>query len=448
MSDFENRRILIVDYSQSVHSDFTKLLSRVAEEASGSELASLADDLFGESPAAAQAPSDGGFELTHAMQGREGLEKVERAVAEGAPFAVAFVDVRMPPGWDGIATTEKMIEADPELVVVLCTAFSDYSWEEVVARLGHPDRYLVLKKPFDGIEVQQLASTLTAKWRLRRENQAQVDEIKAYAASLETLNATLTADKLLAESRATDQANFLRNAGGTFGRAAERLRDELERAWESIVGAGRRELDLARRQGHDLAGGLAEMKALAAAETDRRSCRPLEIDLEQLLGEVAAHARRSCALRGLPLEVREDATLPVSAELDRRAVLLSAAALIDWAGERADDRGLTLEAATTRSEALGTYEFQLRVSFHGDAPDATEREDWFRPFQSDEADDLHALALPLCRRIAERHGGRFRLEAGDDGEIVLCLAVDPGPLEPARFRPLRWLRPEQGSDAA
>lgn len=79
---------------------------------------------------------------------------------------MAFVDVRMPPGWDGIETTAKIWEQDPELQIVICTAYSDYSWDEMVARLPQSDQLLVLKKPFDTIEALQMAHALTEKWRL------------------------------------------------------------------------------------------------------------------------------------------------------------------------------------------------------------------------------------------------------------------------------------------
>lgn len=74
----------------------------------------------------------------------------------------------MPPGWDGIETVSRIWEIDPEILVVLCSAYSDYTWEQMVHRLGRTDRFLVLKKPFDNIEVRQLAMALSEKWRLNR----------------------------------------------------------------------------------------------------------------------------------------------------------------------------------------------------------------------------------------------------------------------------------------
>ena len=83
---------------------------------------------------------------------------------EGRPYALAFVDIRMPPGIDGVETTARLWKADPDLQVVLCSAYADYSWEEVARRLGINQRLLILRKPFDNIEVRQMAHALAQKW--------------------------------------------------------------------------------------------------------------------------------------------------------------------------------------------------------------------------------------------------------------------------------------------
>jgi PAS domain S-box-containing protein len=102
---------------------------------------------------------------------------VKRALAENRPYAMAFVDVRMPPGWDGVETIARIWEVNPELQIVVCTAYADYSWEEMRAKVGQPDSLLVLKKPFDNIEVQQLAHALTKKWLLNFQARLQIAEL-------------------------------------------------------------------------------------------------------------------------------------------------------------------------------------------------------------------------------------------------------------------------------
>src|SRR5262249_49740759 len=103
---------------------------------------------------------------------------------EGQPYAMAFVDVRMPPGWDGIETIGRIWEVDPEVQIVVCTAYADYSWEEMRAKVGHPDNLLVLKKPFDNIEVQQLAHAMTRKWFLNFQARVQMTELAKVNESL------------------------------------------------------------------------------------------------------------------------------------------------------------------------------------------------------------------------------------------------------------------------
>ena len=155
-----NRRILIVDDTASIHADFAKILSPgIAEDDSLGQTENL---LFGTlSPTQTQH-----FELDSAFQGREALDKLEAALADDRPYAMAFIEMRMPPGWDGLETIERLWQVDPKLQVALCTAYSDYSWEDIDQRLALNDRLLILKKPFDAIEIRQMASALTVKWQM------------------------------------------------------------------------------------------------------------------------------------------------------------------------------------------------------------------------------------------------------------------------------------------
>jgi diguanylate cyclase (GGDEF)-like protein/PAS domain S-box-containing protein len=154
-----NRRILIVDDTSSIHDDFRQTLGPAADPENA--WASAEEALFGSTAATLQD-----FELDSAFQGLEALGKVEEALAKDLPYAMAFIDMRMPPGWDGLETIERLWQVDPKLQVVLCTAYSDYSWENIAERLELGDRLLILKKPFDAIEIRQMASALTVKWQM------------------------------------------------------------------------------------------------------------------------------------------------------------------------------------------------------------------------------------------------------------------------------------------
>ena len=115
MNTSRNRRILLIDDMPSIHEDFRKSLI-VAPAATALEEAEAA--LFGR---ATSLPSEG-FELDSAYQGQEGEAKARAAVQAGLPYAVAFVEMRMPPGWDGVETIERLWRIDPQVQVVICTA--------------------------------------------------------------------------------------------------------------------------------------------------------------------------------------------------------------------------------------------------------------------------------------------------------------------------------------
>lgn len=168
-----NLRILVVDDNQAIHEDFRKILQVQPEEESLHQARSA---LFGEVPLVQALER---FELEYADQGQAALALVQMARLEGRPYAVAFVDMRMPPGWDGLETVERLWEADGRLQVVICTAYSDHSWAEIAARLGTSDRFLILRKPFDAIEVQQIAASLTRKWELGRDIRLQMEDLVA-----------------------------------------------------------------------------------------------------------------------------------------------------------------------------------------------------------------------------------------------------------------------------
>ncbi|MEO8218876.1 MAG: response regulator [Acidobacteriota bacterium] len=168
-TSIENRRILVIDDNLAIHEDFRKILATTTFP---DELDQAGASLFDEPPVAVHGES---FELRFADQGETGFHMVEQAIAAGTPYALAFVDMRMPPGWDGLQTIEQIGKADPDIQVVVCTAFSDHPWHEIATRLGKTDRLLILRKPFDTVEVERLAASLTCKWELTQRARLQID---------------------------------------------------------------------------------------------------------------------------------------------------------------------------------------------------------------------------------------------------------------------------------
>lgn len=161
-------RVIVIDDNPDIFDIFCDILRR---ENVPHKLDEMEIDLFGHnhSPPSAESSSMFNFELVYASQGKEGAERIRQACEEGNPFSLAFVDMRMPPGWDGIETIKHIWEIDPDIQTVICTAYSDYSWEEIVRHLGITDNLLILKKPFDFAEVSQIAIAMTTKWILAKQ---------------------------------------------------------------------------------------------------------------------------------------------------------------------------------------------------------------------------------------------------------------------------------------
>jgi PAS domain S-box-containing protein len=211
LGDERNQRILIIDDNTSIHEDVRKILGAPAKE--DTTLDKEAAELF---DAEIEQFASSQFEIDSAFQGHEGLAMVEKARDEGRPYAMAFIDVRMPPGWDGIETIRRIWETYPELQVVICTAYSDYSWEEMIRKIGKTDSLVVLKKPFDNIEVLQLAHTLTQKWTLS-------DKLHGHLESLDRIVASRTHELQAANARLRQEMEEREQAERQLGLSEERF---------------------------------------------------------------------------------------------------------------------------------------------------------------------------------------------------------------------------------
>ena len=157
-----NTRVLVVDDQKDIHDDFKEMLLPRAAAAADDLAASFES---GEGPGH-HLPE---FELLHAFGGEPACELVERAAAAGRPIAVAYVDIRMPPGIDGVGTVRRIRRIDRAIEIVLMTAYTDASLADIVQDMELLDKLLYVRKPFAREEVQQITLALVEKWNLERE---------------------------------------------------------------------------------------------------------------------------------------------------------------------------------------------------------------------------------------------------------------------------------------
>jgi len=271
------RRILVIDDNLAIHEDFRKVLGLDPAVAAQAELRAAQALLLGEPAPGIERPS---FDISFAPQGRDGVALVQQALGAGRPFAMAFVDMRMPPGWDGLETIERLWAVDPRVQVVICSAHSDYDWIDVVRRLGHSDQLLVLRKPFEPIEVLQCANAMTRKWQNERAMRGQLASLEqvvsVHTAGLEAANRQLRhlathdvltglPNRVLLEDRVTHALAHVHRDGQSFAlllcdldrfklindslghRAGDQLLQEIARRLAAVV----REIDTVARRGSD-----------------------------------------------------------------------------------------------------------------------------------------------------------------------------------------------------
>jgi two-component system sensor histidine kinase/response regulator len=435
MTHQRNQRILVVDDNPSIHDDFKKVL-----QSSGGASRALADmesALFGDAPAnAAGAEGTPQYEITCARQGMDALELVRAAVKSGQPYAVAFLDVRMPPGWDGVETLERLWQVDPELQAVICTAFSDYTWGETVARLGRSDRLLVLKKPFDAIEVCQMASALIEKWNLTQSERHHLEgaraaecEARAYAASLETVNHALETALATAEESSRARADFLlhvtrellRPMAGLLERAGELRPGQRDDAQSARAAAA------IQREGHALQRMLRDIVDLSELEAgglelEKRACEP-----HAMARQCLDQARPSAAERGVVLKLECASPVPARIDSDCERLGRILDVLVANAIQRSP-RGEEVKLRLAFDASAGWQEPQLHLSVidRGEPIPPERLGRLFEPFQADAG---ASIGLCLSKRVAHLLGGDVSVQSELEPGTSFVVSVRTGALD-------------------
>ncbi|MFT7669122.1 MAG: two-component system sensor histidine kinase/response regulator [Planctomycetota bacterium] len=438
MSNQDNRRILLIDDNEAIHEDFKKIL--LPADTGSAALDDMRSAFLGTPEPAESTPSPEGptYELFSAFQGEDGYKAVCTACDEGNPYAMAFVDMRMPPGWDGVETIAKLWERDPDLHVVICTAFSDYTWDETVERLGQSDRLLILKKPFDAVEISQLAAALTEKWnltvrerRLLEETRASEQEARAYASSLETVNRALVTSQAASDMALDLRTDLLVQVSKEVNVRLSELLGRVEsfsEAAKQVEMTG--ELESVLGTSHHLLGTLDELLDVTSLErgnssVELKTCSPREI-VSGVVQEFLEIAQR----KGVELNLQVEGGVPELIKSEPIRVRQVIRSLVENAVSFTDGGTVTVALGTGRTEDWQRPRLQFEVRDTGSGISQVEVGSLFEPHPRAEDGSSrcgYGFGLSLARRLAALIGGELtaRSEEGQGSAFSLSLEYSP-----------------------
>ncbi len=320
---------------------------------------------------------------------------VQLARNEGRPYAVAFVDMRMPPGWDGLETIEHLWEVDAELQVVICTAYTDHSWEDIVSRLGHDDRLLILQKPFSSIEVSQAATALTRKWNLARQ-------------AKESLEA--------AEAASLAKSQFLSNMSHEIRTPMNGILGMSELLLQTLLSdKQRRFAETVHRSGTALLDILNDILDYSQIESGTLEFRNTPFDLRQVVEDSVKRFSIPVASKRLELTCVLPDSLSVRYEGDPVRIRQIVTNLIGNAVKFTEHGKIVVQVTLVEEfGARETLRLDVKDTGIGIAPETQAR--LFKPFTQADGSTTRkyggtGLGLAIVKRLAEMMGGAVGVES-------------------------------------
>jgi two-component system NtrC family sensor kinase len=426
----ENRKILVVDDNADIHSDFKKILLSKTKSTS-SKFSELGKQLLGDSDSnlpLAQKGVQSEYTIDSAYQGEEGYEMAKSAFADGEPYALVFVDVRMPPGWDGIKTTERILADIPDTEIVICYAYLDYPWKEFNRRFATNENLIFLRKPFDAMEIQQLALTMTTKWNSSRQAKYHSSSLEAIAQERTKLIKEQQLKLIRAEKMAAlgtmcaGIAHEINTPLTIISLTLEQLQEIAEREG-AIEPSAIKELTEKLKKTNDRIAGIVR-GMLTFSSPNSQKTNPSRTDIKQIIEDTLS----LCEQRFQNGNVKLIYSQIDSGQLTCRVVEIVQAILnlLNNAFDAASDLH-ELDEKWVRIDAFNRKEYaEISVTDSGKGISAKILDNIFNPFfTTKEVGSGTGLGLSITKGIIDSHGGSLFVDVDSPNtRFVIRLPLD------------------------
>ena len=408
-----NRRILLADDEPKILEELTKVLSPAQiDEMAGQELKALEGRLFGQSAKTRTAKKT--YDVHCCRQGNEALEAVQKALDNQQPFAVAFLDVRMPPGPDGVWVAEQIRKIDPNVQIVMMTGYSDFDISEIAKRVPPEDKLLYVQKPIHSQEIRQFALALTAKWQsdtllhLHNEHLVEVNKKLTEHDRMKSEFVMTVSHEL--RTPLTIFKNILSNAmAGVMGKIPEKLQRNLEMADKAIS---------------RLATIIDDFLDVSKLEVEKMKLYPEVLCVQKVVSDIAEMLRFVTDKKGIQLDVSLRADdIYIYADYEKFARVVNN--IIENATKFVPEKTgkIVVRVEHDGFDRVGMWIEDNGPGIHGDNKEKVF--DKFVQVEKHVGPGKHGtgLGLAICRELVQLHSGRIWIEDNPSGGAVFKILL-------------------------
>ena len=402
----ENNRILIIDDDPGIRDCYKSILSSPLQT---ENVLSKGASIFNEPVEDSGQVSQKQYDLVLTMRGEEGIEAVEKAVEKNAPFAAAFIDIKMP-GIDGAETAKQIWKIDPNVKIAIVTAYSEHTPDDIVIVTGRDDVFY-LRKPFNSEEIRQFARAFTNQWCLERERKLLGDKLKRANEELEDIVKQRTEELKQAYKKLSgldkDKITFLKYLShemntplGWIGVTQAMDQEELSEENKEMVAM----VETGFERLNSLIKAVLSYFELAGSDL---SLNLKKVSIQQLISDSINQKKDMIENAGLEIitRVQNEHSINIDPEyfIELLMILLDNAIVFSESGGT-----ITVEVESAEDKTM------LIITDNGRGIEKEILENIFKPFAIEEFNRHergYGLNLPKVKIIAEAHGWHIRAES-------------------------------------